>query len=213
MKTELAQAPTEGAARPLPLAGQRALAAKGWRQRLRQGVRLFGFVAALAACLSILGLLLTAALPGLWGYSSFVIYTGSMEPTISVGSLVVAQPVDAQEVTVSDIIIFPAPGNPNTTITHRVVAVREDDGGLRYFQTKGDAVDGVDPQEVQLTGQVYRFAYELPYLGYFVHFAKSGPGIIMLLVLPAAGLLLLQFQKIRRPGAPEAEAAEASPEG
>ncbi len=62
MKTKLAQAPTEGAARPLPLATPRALAARGWRRRLGQGLGLLGLV----ACRSILGVLLVAAIPTLW---------------------------------------------------------------------------------------------------------------------------------------------------
>ncbi len=204
MKTELVQAPTEGAAQPFPAARLRALAAKGWQQRLSQGLVLLGF----AACLSILGVLLAAAVPKVWGYNSFIIYSSSMEPTISVGSLVVGQPVDVEAVKQGDIIIFRAPGDANTTITHRVVGVRED-GGLRYFQTKGDAVNGADPEEVQLQGQVYRFAYELPYLGYFVAFTKSPLGIVLLLVLPAMGLLAMHWSKNRRPE-PQAEAGAAA---
>ena len=185
MKTDSGQATTGGSAWPFPVAARRAPAAEGWRQRLRQGVNLVGFV----ACLSILGILLAAAVPKLWGYNSFVIYSGSMEPTISVGSLVVGQPVDVEQVMVDDIIIFSAPGDANAIITHRVVGVRED-GGLRYFQTKGDASNSADPQELQMESQVYKFAYELPYLGYFVDFASSVPGMVLLLVLPAAGLAI-----------------------
>lgn len=206
MKTELAQAATDGAAGPLPGARLRRLAVRDWRRRLGRGVGLLGFL----ACLALLGVLLAAALPKLWGYNSFVIYSGSMEPTISVGSLVVGQPTDAEAVEVGDVIIFRAPGEANTTITHRVVGVREDGGG-RYFQTKGDATNGTDPQEVQLQGRVYKFAYELPYLGYFVDFAKSEPGIVLLLILPGAGLLVSYWAKNRRPQA-QAEAAEVRPE-
>lgn len=165
------------------------------------------------ATLAVLGALLAAAAPKVWGYNSFIIYSGSMEPTISVGSLVVGRPVDVQEVDLGDIIIFRAPGDADITITHRVVGVREDDG-VRYFQTKGDAVDGADPEEVRLQGRVYKFAYELPYLGYFIAFAKSITGIILLIALPAAWLLVSSLSRQRRPRQRAgAEAADVPPEG
>ncbi|GAF84575.1 unnamed protein product, partial [marine sediment metagenome] len=47
--------------------------------------------------------------------------------------------------------------------------------------------------------------------GYFVDFAGSTLGIVLLILLPAAGLLVLYWSKQRRPQ-PQAEAAEGSPE-
>ena len=150
----------------------------------------------LVACLGLLGLLLSVAIPKLWGSSSFVIYSSSMEPTIKVGSLIMAEPVDVDQVQVGDIIIFRTPSDPNTTITHRVVGIREE-GGARYFKTKGDATNGTDPVETPLSGRVYRFQYEMPFLGYFVHFAKGTLGMILLVVLPLAALFMIQLTKGR----------------
>jgi len=150
----------------------------------------------LVACLGLLGLLLSVAIPKLWGSNSFVIYSSSMEPTIKVGSLIMAEPVDIDQVQVGDIIVFRTPSDPNTTITHRVVGVREEEG-VRYFQTKGDATNGTDPVETPLSGGVYRFRYEMPFLGYFVHFAKGTLGMILLVVLPLAALFMIQLTKGR----------------
>ena len=160
----------------------------------------------LVACLGLVGLLLFVAIPNLWGSNSFVIYSSSMEPTIKVGSLIMAGPVDIDQVQVGDIIVFRTPSDPNTTITHRVVGVREEDG-VRYFQTKGDATNGTDPVETPLSGRVYRFQYEMPFLGYFVHFAKGTLGMILLVVLPLAGLLALHWTKNREAGANNQETA------
>ena len=159
----------------------------------------------LVACLGLVGLLLSVAIPNLWGANSFVIYSSSMEPTIKVGSLIMAGPVDVDQVQVGDIIVFRTPSDPNTTITHRVVGVREEEG-VRYFQTKGDATNGTDPVETPLSGRVYRFQYEMPFLGYFVHFAKGTLGMILLVVLPLAGLLALHWTKNGEAGANNQEA-------
>jgi len=161
------------------------------------------------ATLALLGALLAAALPRLWGYQSYVIYGSSMEPTIKVGSLILTEPVDVADLQVRDIIAFRSPGN-EVTVTHRIVGIREEDG-RRYFKTRGDATNGADPTEVRLESGVHRLAYKLPYLGYFIDFANSPTGIILLIALPAAGLLVLSWPKRRRPRR-QAEAEEAPPE-
>ena len=158
--------------------------------------------------LALLGALLAAALPRLLGYQSYVIYGSSMEPTIKLGSLILTEPVNAEELQVGDIIAFRTTND--VTVTHRIVAARHEDG-QHYFQTKGDASNGGDPTEVRLEGSVHRLSYKLPYLGYFVDFAKSTMGIILLIALPTAALLASSFSKRRRPQR-RAE-AEAPPEG
>ncbi|MCH8920265.1 MAG: signal peptidase I [Chloroflexi bacterium] len=158
--------------------------------------------------LALLGALLAAAAPRLLGYQSYVIYGSSMEPTIRLGSLILTEPVDAEQLQVGDIIAFRTPNE--ITVTHRIVAARHEDG-QHYFKTKGDASNGGDPTEVRLEGSVHRLAYKLPYLGYFVDFAKSPLGMIFLIALPAAALLASSFSKRSRPQR-RAE-AEAPPEG
>ncbi len=179
--------------------------------RQPKAVRWVGRLARLLVALGILvllGALLAAALPRLLGYQSYVIYGSSMEPTIKLGSLILAEPVGVEELQVGDIIAFRTPNE--ITVTHRIVAVRHEDG-QHYFQTKGDASSGGDPTEVRLEGSVHRLSYKLPYLGYFVDFAKSTRGIILLIALPAAALLASSFSKRSRPRR-RAE-AEAPPEG
>ena len=158
--------------------------------------------------LALLGALLAAAAPRLLGYQSYVIYGSSMEPTIKLGSLILTEPVVAEELQVGDIIAFRTANE--VTVTHRIVAARHEDG-QHYFKTKGDASNGGDPTEVRLEGSVHRLAYKLPYLGYFVDFAKSPLGMIFLIALPAAALLASSFSKRGRPQR-RAE-AEAPPEG
>jgi signal peptidase len=166
-----------------------------------------GKLAGVLAFLGVLGLLLvTMAAPRLLGYQSYVIYGSSMEPTIKLGSLVVAEPVKVDDLQVGDIIVFRNDGN-GTTVTHRIVAIREEDG-RRFFETKGDASNGADPVEVGLENGARKVVYHLPYLGYFTHFANSITGIILLVILPAIGLLALQLTNRREAAAKDQRAEE-----
>ena len=190
-------------ARPETPAGGRGRRWTRWAIRLARLLPVLGVLALLAL------LLATIAAPSLGGYRTYVIYGSSMEPAIKLGSLVVAKSANVDDLQVGDIIVFRNPGN-GTTVTHRITGVREEDG-RRYFQTKGDASNGADPLEVSLENGVQQVAYDLPYVGYFVDFAGSTLGIVLLLILPAAGLLVSYWSKNRRPQ-PQAEAAEGSPE-
>lgn len=73
-------------------------------------------------------------LPGL---TSFAVKSGSMEPSLPVGSMILVQQVSAQRVREGDVITFHLPG-ATTPVTHRVVerSYRE---GQWHFRTRGDA--------------------------------------------------------------------------
>lgn len=181
-----------GRSLPVPQAGARAEGGKAsvWPRRL---LDIVGYLA-LAFCLALLGSLLTVAATNLLGYQSYVIYSGSMEPAVKVGSLLLTRPADVEDLRVGDVITYRSPGN-HTTLTHRVVSIRQEDGE-RVFTTKGDASLEPDPREVILRGQVSKMTFDIPYLGYVVDFAKSIQGVVLLLLVPAAGLLLMQGTKM-----------------
>lgn len=70
----------------------------------------------------------------LFGYKAFVISSGSMEPTLKIGDLVIIKETKQEEIQKEDIITFMEDGY---SITHRVVDIIEKDGNI-YYQTKGD---------------------------------------------------------------------------
>ena len=179
--------------RSLPLS-QAEVSAEAEKARVWPGRLLsIGGYLAFALALALLGSLLTVAATNLLGYESYVIYSGSMEPTVKVGSLLLTRPVDVKDLRVGDVITYRSPGN-HTTVTHRIVSMRQQDGQW-VFKTKGDASLEPDPREIILRGQVAKMAFEIPYLGYVVDFAKSIQGVILLLLVPAAGLLLIYALK------------------
>src|SRR5918911_3526019 len=81
--------------------------------------------------------------------------SGSMQPALPLGSLVVVVPRDADAVRVGDVITFNPPGDDTRTVTHRVVEVLGtwDDVSVH---TRGDANPVDDPWTLQFpTGRTW----------------------------------------------------------
>lgn len=75
--------------------------------------------------------------PQILGYQLYKIETGSMEPTLRVGALILSQkPKDASDLKTDDIITFIS--SKGKTITHRIIDVQTEKDGSIQYQTKGD---------------------------------------------------------------------------
>ncbi|MBE6953861.1 MAG: signal peptidase I [Ruminococcaceae bacterium] len=104
---------------------------------------------AVCFCLFVLVQVVSRGYASLGGYSFFKVVTGSMEPNLSVGELLLTKQIDPAEIAVDDIISFRSrsPGMIGAFITHRVIGKDVDEGGTVRLWTKGDAnlVADVDP--------------------------------------------------------------------
>jgi signal peptidase I len=148
-----------------------------------------GSQAIIAVVLLVLVLaLLAGTAPSIFGYESFVVYGGSMEPAIRLGDLAVVGPVRPDLLKAGDIITYRDPDNVNLVVTHRIVSVSQDDASNMSFQTKGDANQSADTLKVGKGGLLGKVAYSVPRIGYLVDFSKRTEGKILLVVIP--GLLL-----------------------
>ena len=76
-------------------------------------------------------------LPTLLGFQSMIVASGSMEPSMPVGSVALTRTIDAHAVSTGDVVSFRRPGNGVTT-THRVVAVARQ-GSQVLSTTRSDA--------------------------------------------------------------------------
>lgn len=83
----------------------------------------------------------------LFGWGAAVVQTGSMEPTIPVGSLILIQEQDAYEV--GDIVTYDSGGS--RPVTHRIIAIDGDE-----VITQGDANNAEDRpfDRAQIIGEV-----------------------------------------------------------
>ena len=142
--------------------------------------------------LIIIILIVLASLTSVGDYQLKVVQSGSMEPAIKTGSLVVVSP--AQEYEKGDIITFSlGPGEGPTT--HRIDDVKIIEGELAYT-TKGDANKSADLDDVFKEDIVGKVWFSVPYAGYLIDFAKSPLGFAFLLAIPAGVIIYDQVQKI-----------------
>lgn len=120
------------------------------------------------------------------GSFSSVVMSGSMEPTIHVGSIVIVRRVNPEEVRVGDIIAFKT-GESKTI--HRVIE-KVAEGSSFYFRTKGDANEDPDPWIVEPGNILGELRFTLPYYGYLIWFGRTPVGLILLILLPAIILII-----------------------
>ena len=75
--------------------------------------------------------------PQILGFYLFSVESGSMEPTLNVGSIIVCHTVIYTEKLVkNDIVTFKT--RNGSVVTHRIIGVRTDENGKVSYQTKGD---------------------------------------------------------------------------
>jgi signal peptidase I len=114
-------------------------------------------------------------------FKTFVVQSGSMEPSIMTGDIIVIMPQSLYKE--SDVVTFK--GGEERVITHRITEFL-DSGDSSSFITKGDANRETDTEIVLLERIIGKVVLVIPKLGYFVTFGKSFYGIISLIVIPTA---------------------------
>ena len=157
---------------------------------LHAGVR-FGLWAALGV---LAGLLLALTLPRLFGMPVLVVLSGSMEPALGTGDVVIESRISPLDAKVGDIVTFRNPERPDRLITHRVRSVRARPGDVS-FTTKGDANNTVETWQIPREGGIGRVEYRIPRLGYVVAWISGPAARLFLVIVPA---LLLGFFELRR---------------
>lgn len=138
-------------------------------------------------------LVIFSFLPFPGNYKIFTVQSGSMEPTIHTGSLIFVKP--EKDYQIGDIITRNTK-DPKVTITHRIIEKKNDNGKVT-FRTKGDANDGNDMEDVAARQIIGKMILKLPYLGYPVGYAKTTPGLIILIVIPAVIIIYDEINKIK----------------
>jgi len=142
-------------------------------------------------------------------YPMLAVASGSMEPTLYKGDLIMVQGVsNACDIIVGrddavppgDIIVFHKPTDPSELIVHRAID-KELRGGTWYFQTKGDANFSPDSWELaedHLVGKVVGHVSHIGYIPLFLReFLWTPIGMILIVALL---LVFLFYDYIPLPG-------------
>jgi signal peptidase I len=137
---------------------------------------------------TLLGLALWAAAPALIGWQPTTVMTGSMEPRLAPGDVVVSRPVAPSDLRVGKILLADDPDQPGHLRMHRYV----EDGPDGTLVTKGDANPQQDSTPLERSA-VHGVAFlRIPVVGAPVLWARTGEWLeVGMLALALVGVLAL----------------------
>lgn len=121
-----------------------------------------------------------------FGMQVYSVVSGSMEPNIHVGALIVVRGTDFDDLEVGDVVTYVL--SNGTPCTHRIIAI---DSETKYITTQGDA-NNVEDGSVYYKNIVGKVVANVPLLGYIVYFVQNPPGSYVAVAL-AALIVALMF--------------------
>ncbi|WP_164775263.1 signal peptidase I [Nocardioides pantholopis] len=148
--------------------------------------------------LAVIGVLSLAV----WGATTLgvikplIVVSGSMEPEIMTGDLVVATPVPIEEVEVGDVLSLHNDVS-DRLVTHRVIEVAQHDDGSWHVRMQGDANDSPDAGEYVVTDDTV-LAPRWQFAGVGKALTRlTDPSVAVPLLIGVAAILALSL--MRRP--------------
>ena len=137
--------------------------------------------------------LLVSVLPITGNYKFYIVQSGSMEPAISTGGLIVVKPVD--EYKIGDVISFGKNSKIKDPTTHRIHDIKIVGDNISYI-TKGDANNASDQTEVKKENIIGKVLFDISYFGYVVSFVKRPIGFLLVVMLPVLAVVIDELRKI-----------------
>jgi signal peptidase len=123
-------------------------------------------------------------------YQSFLVRSGSMEPTIMTGDVIIIK--SFPEYNKNDVITYRDAGE--RIVTHRIIeTVAENDKTV--FITKGDANRSIDNDTVSPEEIIGKVLLMIPKMGFVISFSQTTPGLITLIIIPTVLIVLDQIIK------------------
>ncbi|MDP3998525.1 MAG: signal peptidase I [bacterium] len=132
-----------------------------------------------------------------------VVQSGSMEPTLKTGSVIllssnpnpkeIISPTPSPKYHPGEVVTYT---NTKENFTHRVVSIQETNNQF-FYETKGDANKASDVGKIPESKIIGKVILSLPYLGYPVSLAQTQKGYIFLIVVPATIIVYSEFLKIK----------------
>jgi signal peptidase len=134
----------------------------------------------------VMGITVTAHSTGL---RPLVVKSGSMEPTIPTGGMILVRTIPASEIEVDDVVAVKRPDN--TRVTHRVLEVVHR-GATAELTLRGDANEDPDPIPVTVT-EAGELVMSVPSIGRVsAFFASAKGGFVLGCIFTAVALPVLR---------------------
>jgi signal peptidase len=170
----------------------------GARRGLRRALG-FGVSLVLCATLGLVTSMGAAVLvPIAFQLRPYTVLSGSMEPAIATGDVVLTATIAPRHAEVGDVVTFQDPSRGRRLITHRVRSIRVT-GGVADVVTRGDANQAPERWTVAADGRIGRVVYKVPHLGRLAAVLGPGPGRMLFIVVPALVLGAAELRRVWRP--------------
>lgn len=154
----------------------------------RMYLRLRSILLTVMACVGAISIALFIGAAA-FGLRPMVVISGSMEPEITVGSLILSIETPATSLKLGDVITVRRSGSQHL-VTHRIIEAGDCAGERCSFILKGDANIARDPHQV-LIESAPRMWIALSGVGYAIVWMRTLPGLITLAVVIVALIMLL----------------------
>lgn len=127
--------------------------------------------------------------PDFFGYKSFVIVSGSMEPTIKKGDAILVKEVPEEEIKTNDIISFT---QGETNVTHRIIEIVEENG-IKKYKTKGDNNNTEDKEKILYEQIEGKYQFKISQFGIVTEILKSKITLMILIII----IIFINYYKAR----------------
>lgn len=131
----------------------------------------------------------------LFGFRPYIVLSGSMEPNLQVGDMVVSKKVNEKEVGIGDIITFE--DENGATITHRVVDIIIKDG-KKLYQTKGDNNNTKDIGLVSIENIKGKYTFKISGVGRIITQIVTPTGLIIIILAITIGYINMSKKSDRK---------------
>ena len=108
-------------------------------------------------------------IPFITNTNAYIVLSGSMEPEIGVGDIVITTSVKQEDIKVGDIISFT---KGTTMVTHRVTEINEENEVVTY-KTKGDNNNTEDLGVITYDNVVGKYKSKIPKVGHIILFIQK----------------------------------------
>ncbi|MBP7875573.1 signal peptidase I [Candidatus Woesebacteria bacterium] len=122
-------------------------------------------------------------------FRSFIVQSGSMEPSIMTGDLLLVMPQPSYQL--NDVVTFH--DEQDRIVTHRIREIQPNNNSI-LFVTKGDANRAVDAQIIPPSAIIGKVVLTLPKLGFVADFSRSTLGVIVFIVIPGTIIVSDEFR-------------------